>query len=237
MGGSGTMTKIVSYINDFAISDSTSPIEYKRAGYHQRYLTINGEEIANTGIDCETCLFYVEVSGAEWKNPRGISANLNNGLTELNHDFVSELSCIVPNGQYVVALFKAYPRLKRQADGSEYYQIGSRRVGSGKKIEEYIVPIQPSGSLDQSVIEKYMKTGKGNVNPTAVCVSFLDTKFPLNDIHFDELWLHTHYLLDGHHKMFAAAHAKMPVSMLSFLSIDESFASRAQIDKLIQALR
>ncbi|WP_157128149.1 hypothetical protein [Brevibacillus parabrevis] len=49
------MTQMVSYINDFAIRDSTLPIEDKRAGYHQRYLTIKGEEIANTGIDCETC--------------------------------------------------------------------------------------------------------------------------------------------------------------------------------------
>ncbi|MET3287610.1 UNVERIFIED_CONTAM: hypothetical protein ABID98_000180 [Brevibacillus sp. OAP136] len=230
------MTKLLSFIEKTTISGSTSPIEYKRGGYHQRYLTINGEEIANTGIDCETCLFLVDVSGAKITNPTIISNIMNEGLTELSHDFITELSCIIPNGQYVVALLRVYPRLKNQADGNEYYQIGSRQVDRGKKIEEYIVPIQPSESLDQSVILDYMNEMEGNKVPTVLSVSFLDIKFPLDDLSFDEIWLHTHFLLDGHHKILAAAKAKKPITMISFLSIDESFASLEQIGELIQAL-
>lgn len=61
-------------------------------------------------------------------------------------------------------------------------------------------------------------------------------KYPLDGLSFDELWLHTHYLLDGHHKMFVAAKAKKPITVLSFLSIDESFANKEQIEKLMQLL-
>lgn len=230
------MTKLLSYIDNTVIKESTSPIEYKRAGFRQRYLTINGEEIANTGIDCETCLFLVQVSGAKWKNPITISSNLNDGLTELSHDIVTELSCLIPNGQYVVALLRVHPRLKKQSDGSEYYRVGSREFAYGKKIEEYLVPIQPSESLNQSVVQEYIKIVETSSSPTALCVSFLDIKYPLNELNSDEIWLHTHYLLDGHHKMYAAAKAKKPVTMISFISIDESFAQREQIEKLIQLL-
>jgi len=231
------MTKLLSYLDHTTISDSTSPIEYKRDGYRQRYLTINGEEIANTGIDCETCLFLVKVSGAKKINPTFLSNKLNDGLTELTNEFVAKLSCIIPNGQYIVALLKVYPRLKRQADGSEYYKIGSRLVGRGKKIEEYVVPFQPSESLDQTVIHEYMKKTEIKEAPTALCVSFLDIKFPLFDINFDEIWLHSYYLLDGHHKILAAAKARKPITMITFISIDESFASKDQVMKLIQALK
>ena len=231
------MTKLLSYLDNTVISESTSPIQYKRAGFRQRYLTLNGEEIANTGIDCETCLFLVQVSGAKWKNPKNISRNLNDGITELSHDFVTDLSCIIPNGRYVVALLSVYPRFKRQADGSEYYRVGSRQFAYGKKVEEYLVPIQPTETLDQSVIQEYIKSIETKSTlPTTLSVSFLDSKYPLNDLNFNEIWLHTHYLLDGHHKMFAAAKAKKPVTMISFVSIDESFAKSEQIEKLIQLL-
>lgn len=70
--------------------------------------------------------------------------------------------------------------------------------------------------------------------PTALSISFLDIKYLLN--HFDEVWVYSHFLLDGHHKMFAANKAKKAMTLLSFLSMDESFASKKQIDKLFQVL-
>ncbi|MCM3142322.1 hypothetical protein [Brevibacillus sp. MER 51] len=66
------MSKLLSY-KEIRISSSTSPIAYKQAGYRQRFLTIEGKEIANTGIDCETCLFYADVSGMDMKSATKIS--------------------------------------------------------------------------------------------------------------------------------------------------------------------
>ncbi|UED72818.1 hypothetical protein [Brevibacillus sp. DP1.3A] len=91
------MSKLLSY-KEISIRSSTSPIEYKRAGYRQRYLTIEGKDIANTGIDCETCLFYAIASGMDMKNSTKISNKLNQGIITLDQDFMSDLSCLIPNG-------------------------------------------------------------------------------------------------------------------------------------------
>ncbi|WP_254495257.1 hypothetical protein [Brevibacillus sp. RS1.1] len=66
------MSKLLSY-KEIHIRSSTSPIAYKQAGYRQRFLTIEGKEIANTGIDCETCLFYASASGMDMKSATKIS--------------------------------------------------------------------------------------------------------------------------------------------------------------------
>ncbi|MGG4441280.1 hypothetical protein [Brevibacillus fortis] len=227
------MSKLLSY-KEIRISSSTSPIEYKSAGYRQRYLAIERKEIANTGIDCETCLFYAGVSGMDMKNPTKISNKLNQGIHTLDQDFISDLSCLIPNGHYVVTLLKVYPRVKREAHGTEYYKAGLRNMSSMRKIEEYIVPIQSSESLNPISINEYIERVDVKETPTALSISFLDIKYPLKD--FDEVWVYSHFLLDGHHKMFAAGKAKKAITLLSFLSIDESFANKEQIDKLFHVL-
>jgi hypothetical protein len=52
----------------------------------------------------------------------------------------------------------------------------------------------------------------------------------------NEHWCLAHYLLDGHHKMFAASEAQKPLTLLSLLSLDESLASKDEIDSLISKL-
>lgn len=225
------MSKLLSY-KEIRISSSTSPIEYKQAGYRQRYLSIEGKEIANTGIDCETCLFYADVSGMDLKNSTKISNKLNQGIHTLDQDFMSDLSCLIPNGHYIATLLKVYPRVKREAYGTEYYKAGLRNISSMRKIEEYIVPIQSSESLNPIAINDYMDRVDLKETPTALSISFLDIKYPLN--HFEEVWVYSHFLLDGHHKMFAANKAKKAITLLSFLSIDESFANKDQVEKLFQ---
>ncbi|ATF12904.1 hypothetical protein A616_13170 [Brevibacillus brevis X23] len=227
------MSKLLSY-KEISIRSSTSPIEYKQAGYRQRYLTIEGKEIANTGIDCETCLFYADVSGMDMKNSTKISNQLNQGINKLDQAFLSDLSCLIPNGHYIATLLKVYPRMKREEYGTEYYKAGLRNISSMRKMEEYIVPIQSSESLNPITINDYMERVDVKETPTALSISFLDIKYPLN--HFDEVWVYSHFLLDDHHKMFAANKAKKAMTLLSFLSMDESFASKKQIDKLFQVL-
>lgn len=53
---------------------------------------------------------------------------------------------------------------------------------------------------------------------------------------FYKEWVYSHFLLDGHHKMFAANKAKKAITLLSFLSIDQSFANKDQVEKLFQVL-
>ncbi|MDT9695607.1 hypothetical protein [Streptomyces sp. P17] len=63
--------------------------------------------------------------------------------------------------------------------------------------------------------------------PTAVAVSTLDRCQPavsLQSTDEYEHWGLTHFLLNGHHKLEAAASAGRPVQLLSLLAMDESLS-------------
>ncbi|MDF5735248.1 MULTISPECIES: hypothetical protein [unclassified Nostoc] len=45
-----------------------------------------------------------------------------------------------------------------------------------------------------------------------------------------------HYLLDGYHKMYAAAQQNAPLILVSFLAVDESLASEDEIKSALAAL-
>jgi hypothetical protein len=52
-----------------------------------------------------------------------------------------------------------------------------------------------------------------------------------------EHWCLSHYLLDGHHKLNAAAERGTPVSILSFLAVDKGVSTREQVAEAIETLR
>ncbi len=58
-----------------------------------------------------------------------------------------------------------------------------------RKSEEYIVPIQSSESLNPIAINDYMERLDVKETPTALSISFLDIKYPVN--HFDEVWVYS----------------------------------------------
>ena len=71
--------------------------------------------------------------------------------------------------------------------------------------------------------------------PTAVAVSTLDicapaTTGPNQDWY--EHWVLTHFLLDGHHKLEAAAASGREVQLLSLVSVDASLARREDVERL-----
>ncbi|HEX2703634.1 MAG TPA: hypothetical protein VHM72_09405, partial [Solirubrobacteraceae bacterium] len=45
-------------------------------------------------------------------------------------------------------------------------------------------------------------------------------------------WCFTHFLLDGHHKMQAAAESGLPLRLLAIVSIEHSLAERDQVLRL-----
>jgi hypothetical protein len=51
-----------------------------------------------------------------------------------------------------------------------------------------------------------------------------------------EHWCFPSLLIDGHHKVFAAAKLKKPITMLTFLAIDDGTADSPQIDALPRLL-
>ena len=48
-------------------------------------------------------------------------------------------------------------------------------------------------------------------------------------------WCLAHYIIDGHHKIFAASRSKRPVGLLSILALDRGVSSAQEHAKLIAA--
>ncbi|MFI0156384.1 hypothetical protein [Streptomyces lydicus] len=68
-----------------------------------------------------------------------------------------------------------------------------------------------------------------------MAVSTLDLCSPALDLHSTDYhghWGLTHFLLDGHHKLAAAASAGAPVQLLSLLALGESLAEPADHRRL-----
>jgi len=70
--------------------------------------------------------------------------------------------------------------------------------------------------------------------PTAVALSVLDVKGPA--MCGVDHWCLAHYLLDGHHKVAAAASAGRPLTIITFLATDRCVASTAEVETALVAL-
>ncbi|WP_327359988.1 hypothetical protein [Streptomyces sp. NBC_01296] len=79
---------------------------------------------------------------------------------------------------------------------------------------------------DKERVEEYVALMEQGTVPTAVAISTLDVCQPAID-RGDDYFVHwglTHFLLDGHHKLEAAAATGQPVRILSLLALGESLA-------------
>jgi hypothetical protein len=83
-------------------------------------------------------------------------------------------------------------------------------------------------------VAEYTASLAGGARPTAVAVSTLDVCAPVVDEGADYYthWALTHFLLDGHHRMQAAAEAARPLQLLSMLSVDASLGSAEQVAQI-----
>jgi hypothetical protein len=85
-------------------------------------------------------------------------------------------------------------------------------------------------------VARYLR-GDGVESATAVAYSLLDVLQPAMDEGEDyyEHWVLTHFLLDGHHKIDAAATAGRPIRMLSLADERRSIASPEDLSTMVAA--
>jgi hypothetical protein len=98
----------------------------------------------------------------------------------------------------------------------------------------------PSNYLHADAVAAYKASLSRGVVPTALAISVLDVKQPAvwqGEREITEHWCLSHYVLDGHHKLYAAAQAGKPITMLSFLAADKGVSTLEQVSKGIEALR
>jgi hypothetical protein len=116
--------------------------------------------------------------------------------------------------------------------------MDSMRLGDGRAFYEFVVPAISLEHLRPSTVHRY-RAAPGNVG-TALAVSIFDVKGPafFDDTAALDIREHrtlTHYLLDGNHKLHAASIASRAASVLSFITIQNSVATREEIADLVTA--
>lgn len=94
--------------------------------------------------------------------------------------------------------------------------VGRDPHGYGGTRFDFIMPL--AQSIDPGTVATYLKSLEDGRRPTAVSLSVLDISMLS---HGEPHWCMAHYLIDGHHKVAAAAEAQKPLTLLAFVSLDE----------------
>lgn len=251
------------------ISKSRSKLSFTTTGgpnweVWDRFISLGGERIFHIGNVCGTCEFFFRrltdrtVPSFEIESTK---KQLADGLTTIDSAAMS-LAKIIPNGDYVVALFECQPQMVGEGGADDYFSCEQRLawpdyaddssesncyyrgeasvVADHQMLFEFFVPLYDVSQLDEKRVQHYKSALLGGLRPTAVSLSVLDVKesmsFPEDDAgneiepEFRTHWCFANYMLDGHHKMFAAHSLGLPINILTFISLDHSWRL---VDKLI----
>lgn len=231
-----------------------------------RFLTVEGKPAYHLGNVCGTCSFFFErLEGANQSiSAAEISNNLGQGLEQLEESLLGKIKTILPDGEYVAILLEIFPSLVVPGSASdyftheqielwgldafwnlphypktEYYRSRTNDLGERRKLFEFIIPMFPRNWLKADECEAYKSDIDSGHQPTALALAVLDIKQPATwegEPEVTEHWCLAHYLLDGHHKTFAAAQGNKPITLLSFLSLGESLATEENVRTLLNNL-
>src|SRR5437870_2875316 len=241
---------------EITIASSNSPLSFEITPSGSRYIAIEGEKAFFTGECCPTCRFYFQRLGGAVKSidPEEVVEELNSGLLSLSPSFLDKLQKIIPVGSYRVLLTVVTPKLVKTGDDydyfthehldlwdpddprddprTEYYRIAARNFGansyseSDRQFYEFLIPIFTHTRLDDRKVEAYCASLEAGFAPTAVTLSVFDVKNPYGQI---EQCCLSHYLIDGHHKAFAAASCSHSITLVSFLALNEGDSSENDV--------
>jgi len=232
-----------------------------------RYLAIDGKKAFHLGNICGTCQFFFErMDGANQSiNPQEVAAALNSGISSLAPELLYSLEKIMPKGAYLVLLSEVKPKIVIPGDENdyftheqielwgtdsfwglphfpktEYYRLTTQLLPEQRSLFEFVVPIFPHGWLDTERVTEYEALFRQEKKPTAITLSVLDIKGPADWEGEKAIVEHAclaHYLVDGHHKSYAAARTGRAMTMISFLAVEQSIASKEDIEELLKQMK
>ena len=102
-----------------------------------------------------------------------------------------------------------------------------------------MIPTFPPRWLDDEVVADYQSRAEHGERPTALAVAVLDVRQPATwegEREITRHWCLAHFLLDGNHKMYAAAQAQERARLLSFISLDWSIATSEEVNRALHLL-
>jgi hypothetical protein len=225
----------------------------------RRLLLLDDKPAFELSFWCGTCQFvFQRLEGANAKlSLDELQQRLALGLDDLDAAVISGFAPLLAKGNYLPLLLTVEPRLicpgkpgdyfaeeeistwgidsfwgLPEYPKTPYYRTFETGVTGDAHLFEFVVPMVPPAWNDATKIAEYASTLQTSSAPTAVAVSTLDVCAPAMDnqsTDYYEHWGLTHFLLDGHHKMQAAAEAGRPLRLLSLLAVDASLATPEQV--------
>lgn len=207
-------------------------------------------------------LFERKMGANRTLSSQQLTGRLNQGLPGPDPEVVASVASLLPEGVYVPLLIELIPRLVRPVEPGDYfaeeqvrtwgianfwglpenprtpyYRAGEQILGETERLYEFVVPMVPPSWNHPDRVREYRDQFGAGAQPVALAVSILDICQPAtvgSDASEPDLthWGFPHFLLDGHHKLQAAAEVGVPIRLLSLLSVDHSLATRDQVLEL-----
>jgi hypothetical protein len=230
----------------------------------RRLLWLDEKPAFELSFWCGTCPFvFKRLEGSnETVSLAHLERQLATGIEGLEEDVINRFAALLPVGNYVPLLLSVRPRLVRPLEGGDYfaeeqvatfgingfwglpeypqtpyYRTYETPVDLDAHLFEFIVPMVPPSWNDRARVEEHRRRLTSSSHATAVAVSLLDVCQPAVDHESRDYFAHwalTHFLLDGHHKVEAAAEAEKPLQLLSLLSVDASLATPDRVHRVPQ---
>jgi hypothetical protein len=191
---------------------------------------------------------------------------LRHGIDSLDCEVVETLGRGLPEGEYLALLIEGPVNMVKPGAPEDYfaaeqialwgedpfyclphdprvpyYRAGDCDLGQGRHLFNFVVPMYPAKWLTFQTVSAYMQELETRGSGTAVALSLLDVKGPADWNGHDtpdpvEHWLCTHYLIDGHHKLHAAAETGKPLRLLSFLALAQGVSSAEQVREAVSRI-
>lgn len=228
----------------------------------RRVLSLDERPAFELSFWCGTCQFlFRRLEGAnDTLSLDDLQMRLSDGLRGLDDEVIAAFAQLLPEDEYLPLLLTVVPRLTMPSGPGDYfaqeqvatwglssfwglpeypatpyYRTYQTRVTETAHLFEFIVPMTPPTWDDPARVAEHAQRLSGSAAPTAVAVATLDVCAPAVDtqsVDYFEHWGLTHFLLDGHHKVHAAAELVRPLQLLSFVALGASLATPEQTGAL-----
>ena len=202
-------------------------------------IAIDGEPIYSLDIDCTCCdwLFEREAGTGSVPTTAALAELLRAGVANLDDGTVAAVAEIVPDGAYRVVLLDLKVRSVNPGDPDDYFvtqHIWEASVLYGPDAEldtnpdfvpfdpstgyyrdvpqtdgtiHLVLPLCASDSLDEDTMAGYARQLREGGRPTVAALTMVtQTDDPI-----------AHVVIDGHHKLQAAALTGIPIRVMAFV--------------------
>jgi hypothetical protein len=231
------------------------------AGGGSRVIFLGDAPAFELSFWCGTCLFLFErQAGAnQTVSLEVLQARLADWLSGVDEEVVGAFGELLGEDEYVPLLIEMSPVMVEPSDSLDYfshesvatwgrngfwglpeypqtpyYRTFQTAVDADTHLYEFVVPMVPPSWNESDQVEKYVQRIEEGGACTAVAVSTLDVCQPATEAPDDYYthWGLSHFLLDGHHKVEAAARAGHTITLLSLLARGASLAEPHDLSRL-----